>query len=70
MAVKKNTDFNNLWKLIHKVTTEEGDPKLAAIFSNHSDKREYICRKFGIMSLPDVERFRKQIQNRKNFRSV
>lgn len=69
MAIKSRADFNNVWKLLNKVIHEEGDSRLTAIFNNYSNKKEYICRKFGIISLPDIERFRRQIQDKKNFRS-
>lgn len=34
------------------------DRELLSILQNHSENKEYICRKLGILSINDVERMK------------
>jgi hypothetical protein len=50
------------------LSEEFGDPRLRAVLTNHEDRREYICRKMGVVSSGDIERLRAARQGRKGRR--
>ena len=37
---------------------EVGDRRLQAVLTNHEGRREYICRKLGVVSDGDIQRIR------------
>jgi hypothetical protein len=39
--------------------TSSGNEKLRATLMNHASKKEYICRKLGIVSDADIQRHKK-----------
>jgi hypothetical protein len=43
---------------------EFGDARLRAVLTNHEDRREYICRKLGVVSDGDIHRIRAARQSR------
>ena len=48
---------------------EFGDARLRAVLTNHEGRREYICRKLGVVSDGDIRRLRAARQGRKGRRN-
>lgn len=44
---------------------EAGDERLKATLVNHEGRREYICRKLGVVSDGDVRRLRSRLEARR-----
>lgn len=63
MAAKPN--FQALWVRLAHIAEEVGDSRLRAVLKNHEDRREYICRKLGVVTEADVQRIRSQREARK-----
>lgn len=61
-------NFQALWTRLAYVAEEVGDPRLRAVLKNHEDRREYICRKLGVVSEADVQRIRDQREGRRRTR--
>lgn len=57
------TDFTALWNRLFHVAESSGDVKLKALLMNHSERREYICRKLGVITEADVNRVHERIRN-------
>lgn len=59
----KNTsrpDFLALWNVLLGEATKSGDDRLKAVLLNHSSKKEYICRKLGVVSVADLKRVQRR----------
>jgi hypothetical protein len=59
--VKIEPDFERLWKI---ATTSIQDERFKSALTNHSESKEKICRKLGIVSEPDVFRIINQLRIR------
>jgi len=53
-------NFSALWDRLINVANETNDARLKAILQNHATKKEYICRKLGVVSEMDVQRIKKK----------
>lgn len=51
-----NPKFEVLWQRMVSVATETEQTRLLSVLKNHSDNKEYIMRKLGIVSENDVKR--------------
>ncbi len=49
-------DFNALWNMLVDVATRCGNDRVKATLVNHQGRKEYICRKLGVVSFNDVTR--------------
>jgi hypothetical protein len=49
-------DFGNLWSLMISESERTGNDRVKSAFLNNSSRKEYVCRKFGIISAADVSR--------------
>ena len=59
---KARPNFGALWTILMEVAAKINHDKLKAILTNHNDKQEYICRKFGVICAADIERVTKKFQ--------
>ncbi len=66
MPAKPN--FQALWTRLASVAEEVGDSRLHALLKNHEDRREYICRRLGVVTEADVQRIRAQREARRRSR--
>jgi len=58
--MKKKPDFKSLWSEAVKSAKDSGDARLAAVLENFINKKEYICRRLGIISSVDVYRVKRE----------
>ena len=49
-------NFQALWTRLMTITMSSGDERFRAVLLNHTDKKEYICRKLGVVTEADVQR--------------
>lgn len=59
----KNPDFISLWRLCIKEFEKLNLPRQKAVFLNHEHKKEEICRRFNIVTVEDISRLSKYIEN-------
>ena len=52
-------DFQILWTRMMGVAMESSDQEMKSILLNHTTKKEYICRKLGIVMEADILRIQK-----------
>jgi len=57
MKTKSQPDFTALWNLLISVSRSSGNERLRSTLMNHHTKKEYICRKLGVVSDMDVKRY-------------
>jgi len=58
-------NFGRLWSAMVSESERVGNDRLRSAFLNHSTKKEYICRKYGIVSATDVVRVISKIESRR-----
>ena len=49
-------NFASLWERLKTVAEMNGDDRLKSMLLNHERRKEYICRKLGVVSDADVNR--------------
>ena len=59
-AAKPN--FQALWNLLVGIAEKTNNTKFKAVLTNHSDRQEYICRRLGVISQADIDRYEKKLQ--------
>lgn len=57
-------DFRKLWERLRSVYVAADKPRMVAVLDNHQDRKEAICRKFGVICDMDVNRISKQLSTR------
>ncbi len=60
----KSINFTKLWERLKVEIELLGDQRLKAVVSNHEQRKEYICRKLGIISDADINRLTKQLRSK------
>ncbi len=60
--MKKNVNFSQLWERLRYEAENCGNERFKAVLMNHDKKREYICRKLGIISDTDITRMTDKIR--------
>ena len=66
--VSGKPDFQVLWNLMVSETTRVGDVRTRAAFVNHEMRKEYVCRRYGIVSANDVIRMVSKLEKRSGMR--
>jgi hypothetical protein len=61
-ATAARPNFQALWRLMVGAAEQAGNTRFKAILTNHSDRQEYICRKFGVICAADIARLTKKLQ--------
>lgn len=61
-----HVNFKALWTLMVGVAENVNNERMKATLLNHANKKEYICRKLGIISSADVKRFQDTLQYKKS----
>lgn len=57
LKLKKRTpDWNRLHAALRSTYSAAGAVRMVAAVDNHSDRKETICRRLGVVSLADVSR--------------
>jgi hypothetical protein len=56
--MKSQPDFTSLWNLLVAASKTSGNERLQSTLMNHSSKKEYICRKLGVISGTDINRYK------------
>lgn len=59
MKSVKKYNFFQMWDRMRVMAIQMGNQELVSILDNHSEKKEYICRKLGVLTPVDVERLKK-----------
>lgn len=54
--MKKNINFIQLWERLKNEAEICGDEGMRSVLMNHERRKEYICRKLGVISETDVKR--------------
>jgi hypothetical protein len=53
--------WEKLWKRLRDVYVLAGKDRHVAVLDNHSNRKEAICRKLGVVSDADISRIGRQI---------
>lgn len=61
---KRKIDFNALWNATISELKTIDQPRLESVFQNFKSNPEYVCRKYGIVSVQDIERLRNKLKNK------
>jgi hypothetical protein len=56
-------DWNDLWQRLRRVYQNAGEDRQVAVLDNYSKSKEIICRKFGVVSIQDVNRIYAKIKS-------
>ena len=62
---KSAPNFGKLWSAVVSELERVGNDRLRSTFLNHSTKKEYICRKYGIISATDIMRVISKVERRR-----
>ena len=54
--MKNVSNFSQLWDRLKTEAELSGDDRMVAVLMNHERKKEYICRRLGVISDADVTR--------------
>lgn len=58
MANKPQYNFVQMWDRMRLMAVQSGNQELLALLDNHTTRKEYICRKLGVLTPTDVERLK------------
>jgi len=53
---RRPPDWTRLHSALRSAYASAGASRMVAAVDNHSDRKEHICRKLGVVSLADVAR--------------
>ncbi len=53
---KRPPDWGKLHSALQNVYSAAGAPRMRAAVDSHSDKKEAICRRLGVVSMADISR--------------
>jgi hypothetical protein len=57
-------EFSRLWGIALNMAISSGHERLRSTLVNHSNMKERVCRKLGIVSESDINRIIKQFKRR------
>ncbi len=64
--MKQSINFARLWERLKQEAELRGDIRMKAVLLNHEKKKEYICRKLGVVTESDVNRVVSGSKGKKN----
>jgi hypothetical protein len=56
MKGKAAPNFQMLWKRLRTVYSSSGKNRNVAVLDNHEDRKEFICRRLGVVCDADINR--------------
>lgn len=59
----RRPDWNDLWQRLRRVYQNAGKNRQVAVLDNYIRSKEVICRKFGVISIQDVNRIHAKIRS-------
>jgi len=62
----RHIKFATLWDHAKLTAKERGADRMLSVILNHEKKKEYICRKLGIINFSDVNRVFKNYPDKNN----
>jgi hypothetical protein len=61
---KRTPDWGKLHSALQNVYSAAGAVRMRAAVDSHSDKKELICRRLGVVSMADVSRISAHLASR------
>lgn len=55
-------NFEALWTMLLSAAVQGGNDRFTATIKNHSERKEYICRKLGVVCAVDVARIGQKLK--------
>jgi len=60
--MKSSVNFSRLWERLSQEAERSGNTRLKSVLLNHERKKEYICRKLGVVTESDVNRIVSEVK--------
>jgi hypothetical protein len=63
--MKNSVNFAKLWDRLKAEAEIAEDERMKAVLMNHEKRKEYICRKLGVVSDADINRISIELKTKK-----